>query len=93
MFRYALKSLRANFTRLIATALAVIVGIGFLAAGLMLTDAMRDGLTGTVEEQYADVDLAVTNGVNSADMGFAPGPARRTARHRPEHRRRRRRRR
>ena len=69
MFRYALKSLRANFTRLIATALAVIVGIGFLAAGLMLTDAMRDGLTGTVEEQYADVDLMVSTGV-SGDMGI-----------------------
>ena len=70
MFRYALKSLRANFTRLIATALAVIVGIGFLAAGLMLTDAMRDGLTGTVEQQYAEVDLMVSTGVSGADMGF-----------------------
>ncbi len=70
MFRYALKSLRANFTRLIATALAVIVGIGFLAAGLMLTDAMRDGLTGTVSQQYAEVDLMVSTGVSGEDMGF-----------------------
>lgn len=70
MFRYALKSLRANFTRLIATALAVIVGIGFLGAGLMLTDAMRDGLTGTAEQQYAGVDLALSTGVGGADMGF-----------------------
>ena len=70
MFRYALKSLRANFTRLIATALAVIVGIGFLAAGLMLTDAMRDGLTGTVQQQYADVDLKISTGINGGEMGF-----------------------
>jgi putative ABC transport system permease protein len=70
MFRYALKSLRANATRLIATALAVIVGIGFLGAGLMLTDAMRDGLTGTVEQQYANVDLALSTGVGGAEMGF-----------------------
>ncbi|MHB1137905.1 MAG: ABC transporter permease [Microthrixaceae bacterium] len=70
MFRYALKSLRANATRLIATALAVIVGIGFLGAGLMLTDAMRDGLTGTAEQQYAGVDLALSTGVGGQDMGF-----------------------
>ncbi len=59
MLRYALTNLRANVTRLIATALAVIIGIGFLAAGLMLTDAMRDALTGNVDRQYADVDLVV----------------------------------
>lgn len=59
MLRYALTSLRANATRLVATALAVIIGIGFLAAGLMLTDAMRDALTGNVDRQYADVDLVV----------------------------------
>jgi len=70
MFRYALKSLRANLTRLIATALAVIVGIGFLGAGLMLTDAMRDGLTGTAEQQYAGVDLALSTGAGGADMGI-----------------------
>ena len=70
MFRYALKSLRANLTRLIATALAVVVGIGFLGAGLMLTDAMQAGLTGTVEQQYAEVDLALLTGVGGDDMGF-----------------------
>ncbi len=59
MLRYALKNLRANVTRLIATALAVVIGIGFLAAGLMLTDAMRDALTGNVDRQYANVDLVV----------------------------------
>jgi len=59
VFRYALTNLRANLTRLIATALAVIIGIGFLSAGLMLTDAMRDALTGNVDRQYANVDLVV----------------------------------
>lgn len=73
MFQYALKSLRANATRLIATALAVIVGIGFLAAGLMLTDAMQDGLTGTAEQQYEGVDLVVSTGIGSSDMGFVQG--------------------
>ena len=59
MLRYALTNLRANLTRLISTALAVIIGIGFLAAGLMLTDAMRAALTGTVDLEYARVDLVV----------------------------------
>lgn len=59
MFRYALTSLRANLTRLIATALAVVIGITFLGSGLMLTDAMRSGLTADVETQYAALDLAV----------------------------------
>ena len=68
MFRYALKSLRANLTRLVATALAVIIGITFLASGLMLTDAMRAGLTGDVEQQYAAVDLAITPN-ESTDFG------------------------
>jgi len=68
MFSYALKSLRANLTRLFATALAVILGIGFLASGLMLTDAMRSGLTGDVEEQYQNVDFAVI-AVAGSDQG------------------------
>jgi putative ABC transport system permease protein len=68
MLRYALKSLRANLTRLVATALAVIIGITFLASGLMLTDAMRAGLTGDVEQQYAAVDLAITPN-ESTDFG------------------------
>lgn len=59
MFRYALTSLRANLTRLVATALAVVIGITFLGSGLMLTDAMRSGLTADVERQYASLDLAV----------------------------------
>lgn len=59
MFRYALTSLRANVTRLVATSLAVIIGITFLGSGLMLTDAMRSGLTADVEAQYAALDLAV----------------------------------
>lgn len=73
MFRYALKSLRANLTRLIATALAVILGIGFLAAGLMLTDAMRAGLTGDVEQQYANVDLAVIAAGDSTQASLQQG--------------------
>ena len=56
MLRYALTNLRANVTRLIATALAVIIGIGFLAAGLMLTDAITAPLPANAAPQSADAD-------------------------------------
>ena len=68
MFRYALTSLRANLTRLASTALAVVIGITFLSAGLLLTDAMRAGLTGDVEAQYESVDLALV--ARSSEGGF-----------------------
>lgn len=73
MFSYALKSLRANLTRLVATSLAIILGIAFLASGLMLTDAVRAGLTGNVEQQYANVNLAVVASGNSNGAEFAQG--------------------
>jgi putative ABC transport system permease protein len=72
VFRYALTSLRANLTRLVATALAVIIGITFLGSGLMLTDAMRAGLTADIERQYAALDLAVEPSQSIESFG---GPA------------------
>lgn len=59
MLRLTLRNLRAYATRLVATATAVIVGIAFLAAGLMLTGAMKDALDGNVDRQYAAVDLVL----------------------------------
>lgn len=69
MLRYALTSLRANATRLVATALAVVLGVGFLAAGLMLTDAMRHALTGNVDRQYAGVDAVVEPAASIGGFG------------------------
>lgn len=74
MFRYALTNLRANLTRLIATALAVIIGIGFLSAGLMLTDAMTNALNGTVDRQYAHVDVVVQPVVSLPGAGASVPP-------------------
>ena len=71
MFRLALSNLRANWSRFLATAAAVVVGVAFLAAGLMLTDAVRVSLLGSVEQQYARVDLAVTAAGDFADLGDA----------------------
>ncbi|MBS1836862.1 MAG: ABC transporter permease [Actinobacteria bacterium] len=69
MLRYALTTLRANVTRFVATALAVIIGVGFLAAGLMLTDAMRVALSGNVQRQYAGVDVVVEPAASLAEFG------------------------
>jgi putative ABC transport system permease protein len=70
VFRLALRNLRAYAPRFVATALAVVVGIGFLAAGLVLTGAMRNALLGTVERQYADVDLAVESSLQFEGLGL-----------------------
>jgi len=71
VLRLALSNLRANWSRFLATAAAVVVGVAFLAAGLMLTDAVRVSLLGSVEQQYANVDLAVTSAGEFADLGDA----------------------
>lgn len=73
MFSYALRSLRANLVRFVATSLAIILGIGFLASGLMLTDAVRVGLTGNIEQRYENVDLAITADNAVADLSFMQG--------------------
>ena len=70
MVRLALRNLRAHAPRYLATALAVVVGIGFLAAGLVLTGAMRDALLGTVDRQYAGVDLAVESSLQFEGLGL-----------------------
>ena len=70
MLRLALRNLRAYAPRFVATALAVVVGIGFLAAGLALTGAMRDALLGTVDRQYAGVDLAVESQLDFEGLGL-----------------------
>ncbi|MFM7068091.1 MAG: ABC transporter permease, partial [Actinomycetes bacterium] len=68
MLRLALTNLRANWTRFAATATAVIVGVAFLCAGLMITDALRTSLLGAVEQRYSAVDLAVTSTSNFAEL-------------------------
>jgi putative ABC transport system permease protein len=59
MFELAIANLRANFSRLVATVVAIIAGVAFLSAGLMFTDALRSSLGGSLAERYAHVDAAV----------------------------------
>ncbi len=71
MLRFAVRNLRAYAPRFVATALAVVVGIGFMAAGLMLTGAMKSALLGSVDRQYASVDAAVVSLIDFE--GVSPG--------------------
>lgn len=71
MLSYMFKTLRTNIVRFAATGIAVIVGVGFLSAGLMLTDAMRDGITGDTTYRYENVDLALVTELATIDIGLA----------------------
>jgi len=73
VLHFTLRNLRAYAPRFLATALAVIVGIGFMAAGLMLTGAMKSALLGSVDRQYAAVDAAVLSFIEFE--GLSPGVA------------------
>lgn len=73
MISYMFTTLRSNFVRFAATGIAVIVGVGFLSAGLMLTDAMRDGITGDTTYRYENVDLAVVTNLAGFEIGLDQG--------------------
>ncbi|MFZ4518050.1 MAG: ABC transporter permease [Microthrixaceae bacterium] len=74
MLRLALANLRLYAPRFAATALAVVVGVGFLASGLLLTTAMKDALDGNVAEQYARVDLVVQPAASLQGLDVAAVP-------------------
>ena len=59
MFELAVESLKANRSRLIATVVAIVIGVAFLSAGLMFTDAIRSSLGADIERAYADVAAVV----------------------------------
>lgn len=59
MLTIALRGLRANKARYTATLVAIVTGVGFLAAGLIVTDSIRSSLQGDAATQYADVAATV----------------------------------
>ncbi len=80
MLRLALANLRLYAPRFAATALAVVVGVAFLASGLLLTTAMKDALDGNVAEQYAGVDLVVQPAASLQGLDVAAVPTEELAR-------------
>lgn len=59
MLTIALRGLRANAARYTATIVAIVAGVGFLAAGLIVTDSIRASLGGDAADQYPTVAAAV----------------------------------
>lgn len=59
MFQIALRGVRHNTGRYIATLLAIITGVAFFAATGFISDGIIDSLEGDVDRQYGAVDVAV----------------------------------
>ncbi len=71
MFRLTVRSLLAHRARLVATALAVMLGIGFVAGTYVLTDTLRASLESVVSQSSHSVDAVVQG--TSALSGSATG--------------------
>jgi len=69
MWSIAVKTLRANISRFVATLIAIAVGVGFLTAGTMITNSIENSLGGEIDRQYADVDAAVGIRAEEAQPG------------------------
>jgi putative ABC transport system permease protein len=70
VLRAAIKSVLARRLRLVLTATAVVLGVGFVAGTLVLTDTA----TATFDRLFGDI-YAGTDVVVQARMAFDPGPA------------------
>lgn len=73
MLQLALANLRYNLSRLVATLIAIAIGIGFMLGGGMLTDSLSVSLGGAVEAQYPTIDVVVRH--ESAGDGSFQLPA------------------
>jgi putative ABC transport system permease protein len=60
MFRLALKNLAANKIRLGLTALAIVLGVGFVVSSFVLRDGLKDSFAGLSEEIVGDTDFGIT---------------------------------
>ena len=68
MLRATLRSLFARKLRLLLSALAVVLGVSFVAGTLVLTDTLNATFTSSFADQTKNVDVAV-RGVNHLDAG------------------------
>lgn len=72
MRRLALRGLLAHRVRLAATLLAVVLGVGFVAGTYVLTDTLRQAITGVVDQSQAGVAVIV-QGRSAQRSSAAPG--------------------
>ena len=75
MLTIALRGLRANAARYTATIVAIVAGVGFLAAGLIVTDSIRTSLGGDAAEQYPAVAAAVQPDTSEESLDPTIDPA------------------
>ena len=59
MFQIAIRGLKQNPFRYLATAVAIILGVGFFIATSVMTTSFQDTLNGSIAEAFDDVDGAV----------------------------------
>jgi putative ABC transport system permease protein len=69
MLRATLKSLLARKLRLVLTALAVVLGVGFTAGTFVLTDTALASFDDLFGQVYSNIDVVV-----QAKQAFTPGP-------------------
>lgn len=70
MFSLALKNLAANKIRLGLTALAIVLGVGFVVSSFVLRDGLKDSFAGLSEEIVGDTDFALTPVGADSGNGF-----------------------
>ncbi|MFC4912189.1 ABC transporter permease [Actinomadura gamaensis] len=67
MLKTTLAGLAAHKLRLLLTALAITLGVGFIAGTFVLTDSMKSGVNKTFARSADKVDVAVLPKANAAD--------------------------
>lgn len=70
MFRLALKNLAANKVRLGLTALAIVLGVGFVVSSFVLRDGLKESFAGLSEEIVGDTDFGLSPVGASDGNGF-----------------------
>jgi len=60
VFKLALRGVRMNVGRYVATLVAIMTGVAFFTAAGFLSDRVIDALEGETRDQYAGVDAAIT---------------------------------
>jgi putative ABC transport system permease protein len=67
MFQLAIKGVRFNVARYVATLVAIITGVAFFAAAGFVSDRVISALEGDVNRQFGNVDVAIVVDNSSGD--------------------------
>src|SRR5947209_19997772 len=78
MWKVVLRGLASHKLRLALTALAIVLGVGFVAGTFVLTDTINKTFTDLFDQTTKGIDVAVRNKANVSGQGGqqrAPMPA------------------